>query len=196
MSSLPFSLPDDPSHPVIYALSLACTENWNAFEIVSRLGAQADYPPEERISEAEAVRRMEIAVSHIKNVVEIMGWILYRKAALSAEEAAQRVSAFRELGEDWVEEMSSRLQRLPQGAPPKRRQSHVSAFEFMLQSKEHSLGKAVPKFCTCGGSHDAECRQNLKAGIHVLSKLLRKYAPELVAQYNALHPDRAKKSHG
>jgi len=189
----PFSLPEDQSHPVSYALSCACDENWRALsDIVAKLAVEAARPIEQRISEADAAREIEIALSYIKNVAEIQTWIVYRKA-LPMEEAFQRAQRFRELGEDWVQEMLSGLQKLRQGRPATRRQSHIAAFEFMLLTKKNSLGQAVKRFCPCGNKHQRECQQNLKAGVHSLTKMLRKYAPELVEQYEALHPDRAKK---
>jgi hypothetical protein len=191
--SSPFNLPEDQSHPVSYALSRACDENWGAFsDTVAKVAVEAARPIEERISEADVAREIEIALSYIENVAEILTWIVYRKA-LPMEEAFQRAQRLRELGEDWVQNMFSRLQKLPQGRPAARRQSHVAAFEFMLLSKKNSQGQAVKKFCPCGKTHQWKCQQNLKAGVHSLTKMLRKYAPELVAQYDALHPDRAKK---
>jgi len=63
----------------------------------------------------------------------------------------------------------------------------------MLGSKSNTLGQAVRKFCPCGKIHGPKCHANLKAGIHALKEVLRKYASELVDQYDALHPDRATK---
>jgi len=135
---------------------------------------------------------MKIAHSYLENVAEISTWIVYRKT-LPVDEAFQRAQTFRELGEDWVQDMFSRLQKLSQGRPAAKRQFHIAAFEFMLLSKKNSLGRAVKKFCPCGEEHQQKCQQNLKAGVHSLTKVLRRYAPELVAHYDALHPDRAKK---
>jgi hypothetical protein len=129
----------------------------------------------------------------MKNVHELSRWV-YRRKALPIEEALDKAQAFKELGDKWVEDMQSRLQKLPQGKPPRKRQAHISAFEFMLHSKKNSLGMAVQKFCPCGQKHEPECYQQFKAGIHSLTKMLRKYAPDLVARYDALHPDRAKKA--
>jgi hypothetical protein len=155
-----------------------------------RAGATLNRPPAERLSEAEAVEMMQSARAHMKSVEEIVRWIVPPKPPLAPEEAAEAAQQFSEAGQDYVEELASHLQKLPAHRPSKRRHSHISAFEFMLDSKRNSLGRAVRKFCPCGGSHSLKCDANLKAGIHELKRVLRTYAPELVSQYDELHPDR------
>ena len=186
-----FSAQPDPSHPVLSAFHRTCAEDWNAF--VATVSEAAERSADKRLTESDAVKMIECAHEHLKRVAEVLRWIL-RPKRLESERALQSAERFRELGSDWVEAMASRLQKLPQGAPPKKRQSHIDAFEYMLQSKSNSMGKAVRKVCPCGEKrHGAVCHRNLKAGIHELTKTLRKYAPELAAQYELLHPDRAKK---
>jgi len=190
-SSFPFDLPPDPSQPVLSALRRACTENWSAFTaLTARAGKLV---AEKSLNEIEAVKMMELALMHATNVSEILRWVSCRKP-FPVEQALQRAEPFRELGDEWVETFASSLQKLPQGRPSKKRQSHIDAFEYMLRSRNNTMGQAVRRFCTCGEQqHDAECYRNIKAGIHVVSKMLHKHAPEIVAQYDALHPDRAKK---
>jgi hypothetical protein len=187
-----FGLPNDPARPVLSALSRAFLENFNAFRTTVTEASDLDTQSPRKVNEAVVVRLMENARLHLENAEELSRWIFHSKV-LPLEKAFSNAQTFRELGNDWVEAMFSRLQKLPQGAPPRKRQAYINAFEFMLQFKRNSLGLAVRKFCSCGKEHEPKCYQRFKAGIHSLTKTLRKYAPELVARYSVLHPDRAKK---
>jgi hypothetical protein len=191
-----FGLPNDPSRPVLFALSRAFVENFNAYSAVlteaAALATQSGVKPDE----AEIKRMMQTAVGSLEDVNELADWIYTNRRPLPFGEALSKAQVFQELGFDWVEQMLANLQKHPVGAPPIRRQSFIEAFEFMLRSKENSQGKATLRFCLCGSKHKAQCEQALKAGIRSLKKVLRKFAPELVSQYNALHPDRRKKVNG
>jgi hypothetical protein len=190
----PFDLPADPSRPVLHALARACAKNWDAFfDTIMKAGVEANRPPAEQ--ELDVVQMVQSALAHIESVAEITRWIFPLAPPLATQEAEVKAQQFSALGQDYVEELVSRLQKLPAHRPSKRRQSHIAAFEFMLRSKRNSLGQAVLNFCPCGGTHSTKCHANLKAGIHALKKVLRKYAPELVDQYDVLHPDRDTKKH-
>jgi len=124
-----------------------------------------------------------------QNADEVSHWI-YTRRRLSDEDAARKAEAFRPLGDDWVKSLRSGAQKLREGKPARKRPSHILAFEFMLQSKKNSLGRTVPKFCTCGRPHGPKCAVRFKAGIRMLKKVLRKHAPDLLSRYDALHPNR------
>jgi len=190
-----FGLSNDPARPVLSALSRAFLENYNAFRTTVTEASDLDTQSPGKVNEADVVRLMENALLHLRKAQELSRWI-FRPKVLPLEKASSNAQTFRELGDDWVDKMFSHLRKLPQGAPPRKRQAHISAFEFMLQSKRNSLGLAVGKFCSCGKKHEPKCYQRFKAGIHSLTKVLRIYAPELAFRYGALHPDRAKKADG
>ena len=191
MLEFPWDLPADPSHPVQNAFARACKSNFEALcDAVMKIKLEADRSPDEQPSESEVVQMALSVVAYSKSFNEILGWNVAPRRPLGIEEATVKAQQFAELGQDYVEDMASLLQQRPAHRPSKRRQSHIAAFEFMLASKRNTLGQAVRKFCPCGGSHDTKCRANLKAGIRVLKKVLGRYAPELVDQYDVLHPDR------
>ena len=186
-----FGLTDDPARPVLSALRRSLVDNvGKCSSLFSQLHARAGQP----VDDSEIKQMAADALSHMKNFAELCRWV-YVPRRLPAEEALTKARECRELGDEYVLDMAARLQNLPQGAPPKRRQAYLAAFEFMLQSKKNSMGRAVRKFCPCGkgrSEHEPKCSQRLKAGIHNIKKLLRKYAPDLATRYDALHPDRAK----
>jgi hypothetical protein len=166
--------------------------------IVERGRSLASQPKTEE-GEAEVMRIVEEALRLAKTVAELMRWIYPPREPVSQTEAWNKVQALAKAGADLVVvvKVFEVLQTRPVGAPAKRRQSYIAAFEFMLQSKGNSQGQAVRRFCLCGNrKHGGECERNLKAGVRSLKKVLRTYAPELVARYDALHPDRAKKVNG
>jgi hypothetical protein len=193
-------LKEDPSRPVQSCLSRLCLENVNA--AFSALGALPGDASTTTWAEVENLVRPAVknTIQCQKDAEELMGWIYPSSRPLSFEEAFRTAKELEELGADHnsVKATFSGLQKHPVGRPNKR-QSFIRAFEFQLQSKKNSQGQATRKFCLCGKTeHDAKCEQNLKAGLRSLKKLLQKYAPELVRQYEVLHPDRnrAKKVHG
>ena len=185
-----FGLPDDPSRPVVFALSRSFVDSLEKSTAIIR---EAHASISQPVDDAKIQEMMATALSYMKDAGELSRWI-YKRKVLPTEEAFRRAQDFRELGDEYVADICSRLQRLPQGAPPKKREAYIDAFEFMLRSGKNSLGQAVRRFCPCGQKkHDLKCSQRFKAGIHNLKRLLRKYAPELAAQYDDLHPDRAKR---
>lgn len=188
-----FNLPNAADGHVLPALIHAFVENMSALhscvDAARALASRSDV----KDHEAEVMELVREAAQLTQNLKVLVDWIYPRKV-MPIEEALTKAEAFRELGDDWVESMCSALQTFPEGAPPRMRRSHIDAFEFMLQSKKNTLGKAVPKFCTCGGDHTARCRERLKTGVRGLKKMLRKHAPHLVLQYESLHPNRDKKA--
>jgi hypothetical protein len=176
------------------ALRRAWDDNLNALgSIVTTAGELTNQPVDKRPSDADLENMIQKIVTVTMNMVELTRWI-YRPKVLSPEQAFEKAQAFKELGDDYVEDLIQRSQKLNHGRPAAKRRTHIAAYEYMLQSKDNSLGKAVQKFCTCGKRHSPECYEQMKAGIHSLKRILRKYAPELVAKYDLLHPDKAKHS--
>jgi hypothetical protein len=149
--------------------------------------------------EEDVVEKLAGALPHVENLKQILPWVYPPRKPLGFTDALSRVEVLRQAGleSDEVEKVFRILQKRRVGAPPKRRKSFIAAFEFMLQSKENSLGQAKRRFCPCGKEkHTVKCERSLKAGIHDLKKMLHKYAPDLVSRYSVLHPDRAKKVNG
>ena len=190
-------LPNDPSRLVTFALGRALVENWNAFLSTVIEATQLAQESPQRIDEAEAVRRMDIALGFVKNARELVDWVYLSNRPLPFTEAFSHAQRLKEVGydADWVKATLTGLQKRPVGRPHQR-QLFINAFEFQLEAKRNSQGQATRKFCPCGKAHTAKCEQNLKAGMRSLKKVLRKYAPELVSKYEELHPDRAKKVNG
>jgi hypothetical protein len=186
-----FNLPNDPTHPVMFALGRAVREKWTAIAETNDPLKQLASHPERAGADADAKKLMKTIIQLLVNVNELGRWI-YCARALPVEEAFTKAQIFKELGHDWTERFCARLEKLPHGSPPKRRQAHIQAFEFMLQSRNNSLGRAVQKYCPCGKQHTKKCHEGFKTGIRGVKKILRKYAPDLVTQYNTLHPNRAK----
>jgi hypothetical protein len=185
-----FGSADDPKRPALSALGRACADNMSDLATVLEQAKVLATAPDPKTGEAEVMRLLEKAKRLIQNVAELLRWIKLRKA-LSIEEATRQAEAFRELGDEWVQKLRHSLQKLPEGKPARKRHSHIQAFEFMLQSKNNSLGKATKKFCSCGNTrHETKCSDRFKTGIRALKNVLRKYAPDLVDRYNSLHPDR------
>jgi hypothetical protein len=189
-------LSDNPTRPVIFALSRAFVENWNAFLATSIQAAALAGPG--IVGEEEIVRVVQKALGFLQKAYELSGWVYSEGRPLPFAEALSKAQWLKKLGADpdHVEAIFSGLQKRHVGRPH-RRQSFINAFEFQVRSKKNSQGQATQKFCPCGEKiHTAKCEQNLRAGLRSLKKVLRKYAPELVSKYELLHPDRAKKVNG
>ncbi len=190
-------LPNDPSRPVIFALSHAFLENFNAGLSLMWQAIALASPRPGKADESEIVRTLNSAIPYLRNVVELLDWMYPPRTPVNLMEAIKKAQELSQMGDerDDLEPLIVGLQKRPVGRPHKR-QSFVLAFEFQLQSSANSQGKAMRKFCPCGKAHSANCEQNLKAGLRSLKTVLRKYAPELVSQYEALHPNRATKVNG
>jgi hypothetical protein len=190
-----FGLPEEPARPVQFALSCVFVQNLSAFiaivEETHALVSQSVVKPDE----ADVVGKLKSALPLVENARELSHWVYPPAEPLTVAEARSKADALQQAGlePDLVEQMLRVLQKRSVGKPAKRRGAFIAAFELMLQSKKNSLNKAVREFCPCGGNHTPECHQRFKTGIHDLKKILRKYAPDLVPQYDALHPDRTKK---
>ena len=184
---------DGPKQPALSALGRACEEKMRGLaafvEQTKDLCGAAD-----SMTDAEAKRLVEEVSCLAKDVAELGRWTKVPRRR-SIEDATRQAEAYRELGDEAVRKLCHTLQKLPEGKPAKMRQLHIQAFEFMLKSKNNSLREATKKFCSCGNKrHDAKCSGRFKTGIRVLKKLLRKYAADLVVQYDSLHPDRKVRS--
>jgi hypothetical protein len=190
-------LPNDPSRPVIFALSHAFLENFNAGLSSMCEAIALASPGPGKADESQITRALLNAIPYLQNVLELSDWMYPPRTPVALMEAIEKAQRLSQLGaeHDDLEQLIVGLQKRPVGRPHKR-QSFVLSFEFQLQSTANSQGKAMRKFCPCGKAHSVNCEQNLKAGLRSLKTVLRKYAPELVSQYEALHPNRAKKVNG
>lgn len=201
---MPFQLSDlhlkeDATRPVMTALSLACLENFNAADASQNnalfvAGQRATLAPGE--AERRVMQLMESMLCSLKTAAELMNWVYPPGRPMPFAEAFGQARGLRDLGadSDTVQAILRGLQKRPPGRPHLR-QTFVRAFEFMLQSKKNTQGRATRHFCPCGSNaHTVKCEHNLKAGMRSLKRVLRQHAPELVSRYETLHPDRAKKS--
>jgi hypothetical protein len=184
-----FGLLSDPTRPVLEVLGRAFVDNLNAAEQILHEAHDLASQPKSMAQETDVMRMAKAVLQFSRNADELSHWIFTPKT-LSDEAAGRKAEAFRGLGDDYVKDMRSRAQKLPEGKPARMRQSHILAFEFMLQSKENSLIKATKQFCTCGQSHRTKCTGRFKTGIRGLKKVLRKHAPDLLSRYEAFHPNR------
>jgi hypothetical protein len=179
-------LPEDPDSPVSYELGMAFVRNLQAIIETSNrsLAAAPEYP-------SQGVKKVKESAA---NVAEISNWIFLAKKTLTPRESAIAAEPYKEFGEDLYLRMVSSFQKQREGKFPTKRPVHIRAFEFMLESKSHSLNKAVNRFCSCGARHGKNCRSSFKTGIQAVKKILSKHAPHLLAKYNELHPDRNKRN--
>jgi hypothetical protein len=192
LSDFGFGLNEDPTLEVRSALTRTCLENLNrAHDAFLKARALGD--PAAPLAAAE----LKTSEEFLGNFAELLDWLYPARKAMSVEEALTQAQSWQQNGvpSDFVIEMFPRLLKRDIGAPHKR-ELYIAAFELQLRSKDMSLGKVTRKLCPCGGEHGPKCEQNLKAGIRSLKRLLRKYAPDLLSRYEALHPDRAKKVNG
>ena len=102
-------------------------------------------------------------------------------------------NSLRQLGynEGAAREIIRAAQKRKRGAPPDTQLLYLKAFRRMLMSKDMSLGKVMDELCDCGRETHKHCRPKFQTGIRRIKKWL---PPELVAEYDRLHPDRAKHS--
>jgi hypothetical protein len=194
-----FGLPNDSAGPVKSALVSAFTKNFgviaatveDANAIVRQSAATTDT--------AGVVQRIKDLIPVAQTLKELSDWVSPPRRPMEFGEAVRNAQALAAASpdSDEVELWFQALRTRSVGAPARRRESFIGAFEFMLQSKGNSQGLATRKFCGCGKEkHDANCERNLKAGVRSLKSVLRKHAPQLLARYDSLHPDRAKKADG
>jgi hypothetical protein len=117
-------------------------------------------------------------------------WLYVSGRPRPFDEAIQWAQTLRNIMDP--KETFARLQKRKVGAPNKYR-TYTDVFEFMLQGPDVSLGQARHRF---NPPLPKESEPSLKAGIRLLKKLLRVEAPELLAEYESLHPDKARKVNG
>lgn len=184
-----FGLSHDPKQPSLSALREAFAQNMCALAASVEQALRLASGPR-RLGKAEMKKRMEDFVRLAKHAKELSQWV-YQKKAMTRDAAVRVADLFLSIDNEWAAEMRHSLEKLAVGRPPARRQAHMKAFDFMLQSNRNSLGIAMTRFCPCGGEvHDVKCRQRFKTGLRSLKRVLRKHAPHLVAKYDVLHPNR------
>ena len=191
---------DGKVSPVRTALGRAFVQRFNsAMEAIERAKAAAEIPTRDQDS-LEAGRQaaegaLGEATKMLEDVEELLDWLLGPEKPVGIPEAAAVALKATDLSLNDAAAVFLRLQKRSVGRPHKR-DLFVDAFDLQLTSKDMSLGKVTRKLCRCGSEHTSRCQENLRAGIRSLKVVLRRYAPELVTQYEVLHPDRAKKVNG
>jgi len=179
--------------PALNALIHAYMERVNViFPAITR-AAELLEKPEAKTAVTEKLLSLGPMVEELK---ELGAWLYPTRRRLTTDET---VSCALQLQRDGVESeaiqhMISGLQEIPAGRPRKRERC-VEVFDLMLQSQRMSRRKAIQKLYPHLSAEDisrAHLEESIKAGIGGLKKVLRKYAPELLTQYDRLHPDRAK----
>ena len=189
-----FNLIEDSEHRVRTALNRAYVDRFyellGSFEAVK---TAANYPETE---ESQAILKAEGERLHraASDFAELQEWVYPPTEPKTQEQALPFYPSLLQSG--WDRATSSQiiggLQKRSVGAPPKKRLMYVDAFERMLRPRA-TLGKVMNKLCDCGNKvQHSGCTKKFQAGIGSVKKLLRKYAPELVAEYDKLHPDRAR----
>jgi hypothetical protein len=194
-----FGLPNDSTATVKSALDIALIENINAMTATLEEALALARPSAAPADRADAIRMVRDSLPIVRSANELSDWVSLPRRPMAFDEALRKAQTLAgpSPNSDEVELWLRSLRTRSVGAPARRRESFISAFEFMLQSKGNSQGVATRKFCECGRqNHDVNCERNLKAGIRSLKKVLRKHAPELLTRYDSLHPDRAKKADG
>jgi hypothetical protein len=151
----------------------------------------ADHP------EKDLTIALDRLISALGDLSELREWVFSPRNPMTREQAESALPSLQKYGVDilTIFEIHASLQKRRVGPPPKRRQLYVDAFERMMLPKS-SLGTVTRALCKCGKPTHTGCTKMFQAGIGGVKRLLRRYAPELVSEYETLHPDRATlKSH-
>ena len=191
-----FGLSDDPEQPVRSLIAREFIERLNlGISILQdsvHLAQEKNHNP--AVCEMVFVRASK-ALEYFEQVNELLDWL-----GVNSKHIPRKMGGFIHLNPlSGASSAGNRESRVPQSSikhsagRPNENPTYVALFELMLQSPRTSLGKALQMLKP---PLPAERRASLKAGILKLKKLLRVYAPEILEQYEKLHPDRAKKPMG
>lgn len=188
---------DGFSHPVRDALERALTARIEACEaallrLETNMGQKSNAKHDEASMKALAKQVEQLA----EDVNELASWLYPPRPKMTLEQIVQARETLIPLclSPNLMNEILVPLQRREVGPPRNKRALYVRAFELMLQPAPMSFGRVMSKLCECGKPHSASCRQRFQTGIRGVKVVLRKYAPEFVEQYDALHPDRGRLS--
>jgi hypothetical protein len=180
--------------PALNALIHAYMERVNVlFPAITR-AAELLEKPEAKTAMTEQLLSLGPMVEELK---ELGAWLYPTRRPLTTKETVSCVVQLERAGveSEAIQHMISGLKEIRAGRPHKRERC-VEVFDLMLQSQRMSRRKAIQKLYPHLSTEDisrAHLEENIKAGIVSLKKVLREYAPELLAQYDRLHPDRAKR---
>lgn len=181
-----WGLSQDPDRRVRFTLS----------SVLKQLTIDADSAILEALSSDQPSAR-DRAAALSKEALEVAEWLFSPMEPLSPLQLAKLALESLKNGfpPAFLDEYLPSLQGQPPGRPHRRRDLIIRAFELQLKPTGMSLGTVTNKLCPCGKAvHSSNCRENIRAGIRELKKLLRRYASQLVMEYQTLHPDRNKKS--
>jgi hypothetical protein len=183
---------EDPAHPASSAICRALVENFKT-ALLSAVEGQELAQREGDVSDAtlkEVARLFDKALMCLERTQELSKW-LPRTVTWSLDDAMQWArTQSKNIPE--AAKIMSRLARRNVGRPNKY-PMYLAVFELMLQGPAISFGVARKKVQP---PISQENEPGLRAGVRKVKELLRTYAPELVSQFEALHPNRAKKVNG
>lgn len=187
-------LSEDPVHPVRTFLSHLYVGCWNDVEAsIFEMSKLVETCQTEDPGVAAEIARL---IAHVNERLQVMvesgPWLFGDRQPLTPVKALRFAQVLSDEPELAVE-MFARLQKRKVGSPPTKYVTYLVIFELMLQSNAMSLGRARQKLKP---PLPRENEPSLKAGIRNLKTLLRKHAPDFVARYESLHPDKAKKVNG
>lgn len=173
-SPLSASLPCDPSRPVLSALSEAAVQKWNfVLDLVRKI---AESIPGE--AGRFAALGPEI-VQALEEWRELLRWAVPYREPFSQEEADRSAAALIAAGVPPLEAVKygrMSIRRHP-GAPPRRRQDVIAAYEAQLARPHTTWNELAQQFCRCEKErHDRNCQETLRRGVGHLKNILRKYA--------------------
>jgi hypothetical protein len=188
-----FGLSENPARPVHSILARAFVKYTNdMFAAVYEADRLAE--SEDPVTRAKFDEEFTHILKLNKEIDELRKWIYPSRAPLSPGEAFSRIASVASTFDDpdLAADLQNALQKREVGRP-NRYLTYVKVFELMLQGRSVSFGIARRKLHP---QLARECEPVLKAGVRALKRLLRRHAPDLVSQFEALHPDRAKKVNG
>jgi hypothetical protein len=193
-----FGLSDDPSRPAYSALFRALENRCNDLIHIGReTESWIDRAnPSDSDCEAKLEERLKQITKLINEMQELCRWLIPDRIPLSGQEALRSIRRLITSNYSTNVELASAvlpaLQKRQVGRPNKR-VTYLAVFDVMLEGSHMSLGKARLKF---GRQLTQENVAGLKTGLRDLKQLLRIYAPELVLQFERMHPNRDKKVNG
>jgi len=188
-----FSFSEDPAHPVRTCLLRIFVGCFNDFE--TALLELSKLVETDQTEDPGAASDTDRLIKHINEriqvMVELTPWLFGNRLPRNGIEAFRYAQAWSDHPEEALA-LFEGLQRRRVGSPNKNA-TYLRLFELMLESKTMSLGRARQELSP---KLPRENEPSLKAGIRKVKRLLRKHAPEFVARYESLHPDRAQKVNG
>ena len=176
LESSDFGLPNDPTRPVLSALSRAFLENYNAFRTTVTKASDLDTQSPGKIDVGRMVRLLEEAHGFLTRAKELMDWIYPSVSALSLENGMQIANRMQQADfpREWVQAVIKGIGRKKAGRPSTKRCVAIQAKELKLTDpKRWSWPKITAVLCDCGKDHDIRCQNNLRREVLHLEKIMR-----------------------